>query len=678
MGVSVTLGKKNPKSRKRKIKRSIKGKLFISMTALAVVPLTIGSGLFMYQGNQAYEDRIDENFDDAVNVVNYYFDQKSDEALAIANEYGHDELLTSLLKEEDREGLDEKIAPIFEGLSIKKGLTVFEFGNKDGAVFTRGHEPGKFGDDKSSKETIQSALKGKEASGFAFGKSGLAVRAFVPIKFEGEVIGTFQTGFGFNDSLLGDIKTVTNSNISLYEKDKLLLSSDDNQKEMIGDTISDSKLSERVLNGEEVRVEEGNNMSLYYPLHDPTGTEIQGIVKITQDISFIQAGQKQSLVIGGAVLLVALLLSLLTAFIISKRFTNPINKIKERLDELASNEGDLTARLDMKSNDEFGELSSSFNNMLSNINNLVVEVENASKHVNRSASSLVTLSDENTQSSREVSVAVTEIATGSNEQSIEAEKTLEETKNLAEQIETVSRLVGDATIIAEEVKDANKQGSDNMKSLQTKNDQTNDVIAEVSEVIQAFAAKTKDISKVINTIQDISEQTNNLAMNASIEAARAGEAGKGFAVVADEVRKLAEESNKAAREVSGTIAEIDNETNKVVEKVSKTTNIANEQREVVGETLSSFKMIAEKINSIALSFETISEQTKLMDGLKDSVGQSIENIAAVTEESSAAAEEVSTSAEEQVKAMENIGYRGKELNKYSDNLRDLISKFNTK
>ncbi|WP_407712899.1 methyl-accepting chemotaxis protein [Campylobacter sputorum] len=119
-----------------------------------------------------------------------------------------------------------------------------------------------------------------------------------------------------------------------------------------------------------------------------------------------------------------------------------------------------------------------------------------------------------------------------------------------------------------------------------------DLINNSTQEIRALAAKTNEISTIIELIQDIAEQTNLLSLNAAIEAARAGEAGRGFAVVADEVRKLAENTQNAIVEIGSSIKELQEKTNGLNENASKIDKIAQN----ANESVSKFKDTMDKFN----------------------------------------------------------------------------------
>ena len=132
---------------------------------------------------------------------------KEEEAYGIANLYAKDEALINALKGNNMSAIVQMGDPIFASFSNDLGLAVFENGDASGKVFYRGHKPEKFGDDKSSKLSIQAALRGETTLGTETGSSGIVIRAFVPIKDNNKVIGTLQVGF--SDSFFNVYKSVS-------------------------------------------------------------------------------------------------------------------------------------------------------------------------------------------------------------------------------------------------------------------------------------------------------------------------------------------------------------------------------------------------------------------------------------------------------------------------------------
>jgi methyl-accepting chemotaxis protein len=177
--------------------------------------------------------------------------------------------------------------------------------------------------------------------------------------------------------------------------------------------------------------------------------------------------------------------------------------------------GDLTCRMEVKSKDEIGEMTTALNEMIDSLNEVVGDVTTAANNVG--------------SGSEEMSATAQQLSQGATEQSASAEE---------------------CTSSMEEMSSSIQQNADNAL-------QTNKIAAKAAadaqssgEAVVKTVSAMKEIAEKINIIEEIARKTDLLALNAAVEAARAGEHGKGFAVVASEVRKLAERSQTAAAEIS--------------------------------------------------------------------------------------------------------------------------------
>ena len=188
-----------------------------------------------------------------------------------------------------------------------------------------------------------------------------------------------------------------------------------------------------------------------------------------------------------------------------------------------------------------------------------------------------------------------------------------------------------------------------------------DIVEKSSVVVQSLGDKSKQIGEIVAVINDISDQTNLLALNAAIEAARAGEQGRGFAVVADEVRKLAERTGKATSEISGMIKSVQSEVDSAVDAMHQTS-------EQVRVGLEYSAQASDRLNAIVQS----------VSGLQDMVQQ----IAGATEEMSSTSEtisgdvaEIAGSSGEISRGTHQIAQSSAEIARLAGDLKTMVDRF---
>ncbi|WP_100402566.1 methyl-accepting chemotaxis protein [Bacillus sp. FJAT-42315] len=656
------------------LKKSLKTKLVTILLLISAIPLLISSTLLYRQATEGLDGMIDENIQHAKTVSDYYFEQKANEALLIAKRYANDEEVISIFKQKNREKLNQKMVPIYNMLEEEKGLSIFEFGDEKGQVVTRAHNLTKFSDDKSDSKDIAAALSGEEVKGFSFGQSGLAVRAFVPVKDGNKVIGTFQVGFGFTDNMLNDIRHSIAGNISLYENDKLALTTEKEHLNEMGQPIRDVSISDKVLAGQEVKVIEGEQIHFYHPLYNPLGDKVQGMIQISQDLTPIMKMEKNLFVKTIIIILGTIVIAIVVSFYLANSITRPISNVVKRLQAVA--QGDLSAeKMVTSSQDEVGELVHAINQTSDHLRYTIQNVSHAAGEVSSRSEELTQSSNEVKEGSMQVAVTMEELARGADTQANIAHDLDQVMEDFIIKMEQANEAGEQVAHASNEVLEMTSKGRHFMESSIQQMSSIHSLVKESVEKVQGFDKQSQEVSKLVDVIQSIAQQTNLLALNAEIEAARAGEHGKGFAVVADEVRKLAEQVSESVTDITTIVGNIQNEAKGMVHSLEtgyRQVEEGSSQIKVTGET---FKQINEAVTTTVEKIGRVSRRLASMSENSKGMNASIETIVSVSEQAAAGAEQTSASVQQTATSVEEIAESAHSLSLLAEQLYHQVSKF---
>lgn len=372
-------------------------------------------------------------------------------------------------------------------------------------------------------------------------------------------------------------------------------------------------------------------------------------------------------------MIVFALLSVVIAYGLGRFIANTLKQIQKALNKAA--EGDLTARIHVKTNDEFKDLEVDFNQMMEQLSRSLENVEKSSLTVLETSTSLAAMTHETTTSIYEVAQAIGEISEGTTQQADSAQASQEEMNILSNRLDGISDSVNEMFEMTKHSTDLSHKGLEQVELLTEKSTQTKSSTTEVDRIVKEVESRMEDINSILATISSITDQTNLLSLNASIEAARAGEHGRGFAVVANEVRKLAEQSKASAVEIEELVNNIKSVVKQAVSAMGQAQNVVSEQEVVVNETKAIFNEIIESIKEMGIKSDEVKDSVLESQQSKEMVQNAIESISEVSQEAAAGTEEVSASAEEISATMEEFSRHAGGLQALSEQLENEIKKF---
>ncbi|OOZ82105.1 methyl-accepting chemotaxis protein [Bacillus cereus] len=428
---------------------------------------------------------------------------------------------------------------------------------------------------------------------------------------------------------------------------------------------------------EALQVAYAENNTVYKVIGDFTNYSNEQAKLRDQSIKKIDQSSLQIEYVVFLSLVICIIVAIILAWWFSGKLVKPIQQIDSKLKELSSQEGDLTARLQVNSNDEIGTIATSFNKMLENLQHIINRVQKTSVEVQNASENML----EKTNISCEATIKVQSTMSNLNESIQSQAASMEESSTAMDDMAvSVQRIAESATSVTELAVATSEQANDGNTVIQKSVSQMttiHDAVNATSEVVERLITHTKYIDTAVQSISNIAEQTNLLALNASIEAARAGEQGKGFAVVADEVRKLAEQSKTAATDINQLLHQIQQDTETASSMMSQGRSEAFEGIHVIREAGNSFTTIVEQVNKVSTQMQDISATAEEMAASAEEMNASLNNIASISTEVSSETAATAQSAEQKVITMNEMTQTAKQMKQTVEELDQLVSHFKT-
>ena len=384
-----------------------------------------------------------------------------------------------------------------------------------------------------------------------------------------------------------------------------------------------------------------------------------------------QATEIRNMTIGLVIL--ACVIVVIVGIFITAGIENNRKRISKKVGEVAK--GDLTVTVSVKGHDEFRDLAGSATNMITNTKKLVNQVSNATEQLEASAQDVGQASEVIHEYSQDITRAIGEINEGMEEQSRHAQECVEKTDILSNEIQEVSHVVERVEKLVDETEGMINKGMEIVQVLGDRAGETTKMTAKVSESIESLRKESEIINSFVETITEITEQTNLLSLNASIEAARAGEAGRGFAVVAEEIRKLADDSAKAAGEISNNVANITAQTQNSVDSASQAQEMVELQTKAVEEVVAVFREMQTRMGQLIEGLKDIVVSTEKADGERSAAVAAVKNISDIIEETAGSAETVNDVANKLLEHVEKLSSTAGVLDENMEGLKNEISVF---
>jgi methyl-accepting chemotaxis protein len=294
-----------------------------------------------------------------------------------------------------------------------------------------------------------------------------------------------------------------------------------------------------------------------------------------------------------------LLVVLLASVLLTRSITHPLERLMAGVGELSR--GNLAHRIEVHNEDETGRLARAFNSMAERRQEAEAQLAKESAQREQTLRAVAEFVNQLAGANAEILSSTSEQVASAQEQGSAVAQTVSTVEEIAQ---TSEEAAGRARMVSESARQSEELGKSGRRAVEEAVGAMASVREQVESIatrILALAEQAQSIGDIINTVNDISEQTHMLALNASIEASRAGEHGRGFAVVAAEVKALADQSKKATTQVRQILGHIQKATHSAVMTTEEGTKSVTAATRVVGEAGTTIQTLGELLGQASLT-----------------------------------------------------------------------------
>ncbi|EOD78630.1 putative methyl-accepting chemotaxis sensory transducer [Grimontia indica] len=327
---------------------------------------------------------------------------------------------------------------------------------------------------------------------------------------------------------------------------------------------------------------------------------------------------------------VAVLVGVFLSIVVTRAIRRPIGGEPRQIEQLARNiaTGDLTQSFDSKGQPT--GIFAAMGDMNSNLKEIVGQLSSSVNTLNNASGTLVNVTEETARNSELQADQLGQTATAMHQ--------------LTSTVDDIAQNAQRASDVANEADRYSQEGQSVLDDTRQSIENLVGNIGEVSQIIENLENETKNVGSILDTIRDIAEQTNLLALNAAIEAARAGEQGRGFAVVADEVRSLASRTQQSTEEIQTLITRLQNESKRSVESMRKSASEAEETSTKANKTRDALVSITESVSNIRDMNHQIAVAAEEQNTVVTSINQAVEQLNELGKSTASGADKLSKEA----------------------------------